>query len=414
MAIWACTTSPEPEPGSAYAGVDDATAAGIPLTLLAVGDVMNHLAVERSAERSDEGFSALFSEVRDTIASADVAFANLETPVARRGIIGDRVFNAPPALLDALYRSGFDVVSTANNHAYDQGTEGLLDTVRAVQDHAMTPVGAGGNCGLAHAPRILVRQGVRIAWFAATEILNVDLNRGMDEPCVATLDLSRLQRDVAKVRTFTDLVVVSVHWGEEYVSEPSDAQLDAAHRLVEAGADLVLGHHSHVISPIEQIHARDGHTGWVAYGLGNFISNQSAWYRHGVHSPDRGDPRDGLMLQVEIRHEPGDTRITRVRPMALWAENTTLVGARDTTSPMIQVIPVEARLASLEARLRAEQEAGRDLERSPTVAHELRQQISLLRDRLQIVADRTTLLRRRSTTTRGASTKRSRAIPRPR
>lgn len=406
MAMFACGASegvqelpafPEPELPAAVEPPP------VELTLVAVGDVMNHLAVQRSARRTREGFDALFSEVRDTISSADVAFANLETPVAPGGTTASRVFNAPPALVEALHRAGFDVLSTANNHAYDQGATGLVETVQAVESNAMTPIGAGGNCGTAHAPRVLVRKGVRLAWFAATAILNVELNRAADAPCVSMLDASRLAAEIERARPHVDLVVVSLHWGEEYVVEPSTRQVETAHVLAEAGADLVVGHHSHVVGPVERISTEDGRTAWVAYSLGNFISNQSAWYRHGVHAPEHGDPRDGLLLDVRITHRPGDTRVLSVNPVALWAENTTMVGRNNGERPAILVLPVEDHLAALEDRLLAEQRAGRLRESSNTVAKQLRQQITLLRDRLRIVGERTSVRPAGAPETRGAS-----------
>lgn len=408
LAILGCVAEMPPPPTEGPpVELPTASAEATHLTMIAVGDVMNHLAVQRSANQTREGFDALFTEVREAISAADLAFANLETPVARGGRTQPRVFNAPSALLEALSRAGFDILSAANNHAFDQGPHGLTDTVEAVEQHGMIPVGAGGNCGLATAPRIVVRKGVRTAWFGATDIMNLPLNRGTDDPCVAMLDVERLQVDIARARDYADLIVVSVHWGEEYEFEPTDDQIGAARRLVEAGADLVLGHHSHVVSPIQQIVTHDGRTAWVAYGLGNFISNQSAWYRHGVHDPEHGDPRDGLMLEVAIEHVPGRTQITRVRPVALWAENTTVVGRRASETPTIRVVPVEQRLATLEEELAQEQLAGRANDAAPTLARQLRQQIELLRDRQQIVAERTTVRRHRHPATiRGASASR--------
>ncbi|MBX2796635.1 MAG: CapA family protein [Myxococcales bacterium] len=301
-------------------------------TVVAVGDVMVHRSVERAAKRSDEGYAGLFAHVRPEIESADLAFANLETPIARTRVPrAPKVFNARAAVAEGLHQTGFDLVSVANNHIFDQGPQGLVETVRTLRAAEIVPLGAGPTCADAAATHLAVVDGIPMAWLATTELLNMPLNGRETAPCVDELDVTALsERVVAARRAGAEVVVLSVHWGDEYAVSPSPRQIEAAWALVEAGVDVILGHHTHVVQPIDKVTASDGRTGFVVYGMGNFISNQSAWYRAGVHELRHGNPRDGLLVRFHVvRRRLADapygsahhTKVTALEAIPLWGLN---------------------------------------------------------------------------------------------
>ncbi len=327
-------------------------AAPVPVrfTLAAVGDLLLHQDVQRAAETAG-GFHPLWAPVAERLAQADLAFGNLEVPLAPRTGAASRpfVFNAPARLAPDLKTSGFQVLATANNHAYDQGTAGMLETLDHLAQSGLAAVGSGPSREAAEAPLLLERRGLRIAFFARTETLNQGGNGAPTGPWVALLDLERTGAAITAVRPSVDLVVVSLHWGDEYALAPAPRQMKAAEALVAAGADLILGHHPHVLQPLRWVEA-GGRKGAVAFSLGNFISNQDRTYRPGQDEAALGDNRDGALLWATFRKGPGrSAALESVDLVPLWTLNNWpdraagRTPARDIrVSPLDQVAEVNA------------------------------------------------------------------------
>ncbi len=337
---------------------------------VAVGDVLPHGNVKNAAEAAagggaaEDGWVALLGGVADHIGDADLAFANLETPVAPGAGRGTRafVFNAPVAMLDGLRAVGFDVLSFANNHVYDQGRAGFVETLDTVAAAGFVQVGAGATRDAAHAARTLDVGGFKVAFLGATDLLNSDLNGSPDAPSVARLDVPRILAEVASARADgADLVVLSVHWGVEYAPLPRQRDLDAAHALIDGGVDVLLGHHPHVPQPLELREAPDGRLGLIAYSLGNFVSNQAWWYDAAVHAPARGRPRDGLMLAFDlVRKSYGRgpsgaelivTSLANVHVVPLWTDNDATRVAEP--APTLRVVDIDRALAEAAGALEA-------------------------------------------------------------
>jgi len=193
-------------------------------------------------------------------------------------------------------------VSVANNHAYDWGPEALLDTLERLRQAGIAPVGAGENDLAAHYPRIADLQGVKLAFLAYVDVEPKTAIAGPDKPGVAWLDADRVLADIRFARPLADLVIVSLHWGNEYATRPAKRQVELAHQMVEAGADLVVGSHPHVVQSLEQFAG-----GWIAYSLGNFVFDQKP-----------GATRRGLMLKVKLR----DKAIVEVATVPVTIEPT--------------------------------------------------------------------------------------------
>jgi poly-gamma-glutamate synthesis protein (capsule biosynthesis protein) len=306
------------------------------VTLAAVGDVLMHDAVKRSAATfgaggPDAGFAWLFEPIADLLTGADLAFANLETPIAPRGG-GTRefVFNASPDVVRALQRSGVDVVAVANNHAFDQQRAGFEETIATLDGLAMRHVGAGPT-GAAHGPERFEVGGIRVAFLAWAHFFNQEGNdcpKGPAAPCTqaALLDRVAAVEAVRAAASDADAVVVSLHWGDEYQPQPKAEDVELAHRLAEAGATVIIGHHPHVLQPIELYRRADGRTTVIAYSLGNFISNQSRGYVFGVTPDKAAATRDGALLQVElVRRDYGrgavEVEVGGAGYLPLWTEN---------------------------------------------------------------------------------------------
>ncbi|WP_433796486.1 CapA family protein [Actinoplanes sp. CA-252034] len=221
-----------------------------------------------------------FGPAAPLLSAADLTFVNLETPITRRDEPEPKryVFRADPAAATALQAAGIDAVSLANNHAMDHGRGGLTDTITAARAARVGVFGAGQDIGEAYRPWRTEVRGVRVAVFGFSQVddLADRWTAGPDRAGMAmAFDTDRAVRAVAAARTDNDLVVVMPHWGVEGDQCPSREQQDLARRLADAGADIVVGAHAHVL----QGAGRLGST-FVAYGLGNLL-----WYSSGLFPP---------------------------------------------------------------------------------------------------------------------------------
>jgi poly-gamma-glutamate synthesis protein (capsule biosynthesis protein) len=330
-----------------------------------------HEAVKRSAETHGKaaphgGYAWLFAPVADLLAEPDVTFANLETPIAPTASGGTReyVFNAPPEVVGALREAGVDVVAVANNHAFDQGRPGFEETLRRLEEAGVKAIGAGP----AEGPAVLRLEanGLRIAFLGYAHFFNADGNacpppRPGAPRCVQAgqLDRARVLEDVRAAAADSDAVVVSLHWGVEYESQPRAADIQLAHEIAEAGALVVLGHHPHVLQPIELHRRSDGRIAVIAYSLGNFVSNQSRKYVHGATPEKVAATRDGALLRVGLARRDYGRGVVRVEVdgadfLPLWTENDTADIDRrrePERRPAIRVVAIDRALAEVRAAL---------------------------------------------------------------
>jgi poly-gamma-glutamate capsule biosynthesis protein CapA/YwtB (metallophosphatase superfamily) len=353
---------PEPEPprGPVEAGR---------LRLVAGGDVLIHrrlkeTARHRAASDGSEGFDWIFAPIAPLLSAADVAFVNLEVPVApdsNRGVRGE-VFNAPAAVIDALNVAGVDAVSFANNHTFDQGGVGLVETLTRLEDAGIVAAGSGRTCAEAEAAQRIEHDGVVLALLAVTDLMNLNDNTDPATPCtfaagpVCTgdcgpdrdaihyrIDEEKVLGAIRSAAVWSDAVVVSFHWGTEYTTTPLPLYTDLAPRLVEAGADIVLGHHPHVLQPIARHTATDGREGLILYSLGNLVSDMAATYSPIGSSIRRGNTRDGLLVGVTVVKtlEVDDTmtvELEGIEVTPLWTENNRLEGG----PAAVRVVPLAA------------------------------------------------------------------------
>lgn len=257
-------------------------------TLLAVGDIMLARKVEKLMQAKGDGYP--FELVKEEIRKADIAFANLESPLSARGqaLPGKGIcFRARPEMAEVLKKAGFDVLSVANNHALDYDSEAFLDTLYHLRRNGIEPVGGGENIEQARKPVIVECQGMKVGFLAYTIFADLYYHpqyrrpfRASENRCgVAPLVENIMLEDIEGLRPRVDVVVVSLHWGTEYMDTPSEEQVNIAHSLVDRGADIVIGHHPHIMQGVEVYRGKV-----IAYSLGNFIfdQNQHLFTRQGV------------------------------------------------------------------------------------------------------------------------------------
>ncbi len=215
-----------------------------------------------------------FAKVAPLLQGADITVGNMESALGDVGTpaIKSYPFRAPPVAAQALALGGFDVVSLANNHAMDYGPEALLQALGLLDTQGVATIGAGANFDKAHAPYLTQVNGLSLAFLG---YVNVPVEAtGFDTAVWTATETTPglawgypdvIAADVTAVRPQADLVIVVLHSGYEYIEEPSEQQMAAAHAAIDAGADLVIGHHAHILQGIEYYN-----DGVIVYGLGNF------------------------------------------------------------------------------------------------------------------------------------------------
>jgi poly-gamma-glutamate synthesis protein (capsule biosynthesis protein) len=246
------------------------------ITFVAVGDNLIHDSFIRDALKEDGtyDFAPIYSEVKSIIENADLAFINQETVMAgtRFGYSGFPLFNTPQAMAIALRDLGFDILNLANNHAMDMGRNGLYATLDFLDTFPeFTVIGArkeGENA------RIIEKNNITLGFLAYTFSLNgIPLPR--DNPnLVSMINRNKMTQEINELRPLCDFLIVSIHWGAEYLLQPDRDQVSLAHFLAEHNVDLVIGHHPHVLQRVETITRKDGKEALVFYSLGNFASHQ--------------------------------------------------------------------------------------------------------------------------------------------
>ncbi|WP_246067125.1 CapA family protein [Paenibacillus koleovorans] len=238
-----------------------------------VGDVIFASTVETVLRQN--GFDYGFAQVKSVLQDADLAIANLETPITTRGDEQKKeyVYRSTPDALPAFAEAGFDLVNLANNHILDYGVDGLLDTFKHLDKTGIKYFGAGHNAEEAFRPVIVEKKGIKIAFLGLSRVVpdadwkaGKDKN-GKDRPGVAdTYGLDLPLKAITDAKSKADLVVVIPHWGIERNDMPEAYQKEYARKYIDAGADLIVGGHPHVLQGFEQYKGK-----WIAYSMGNFL-----------------------------------------------------------------------------------------------------------------------------------------------
>jgi len=246
------------------------------LSFLAAGDNLLHSSVYMPlmiGEKPDLSF--LYSEVKDIVEKADVAFINQETVMAGEsyGYTGYPLFNAPQRIANALADTGFDIINLANNHAMDMGSSGLYATLDFLDTmEEFTVIGARKQ---GESARIITKNNITLGFLSYTYSLNGIALPSNNPNLVSLINRNKMSEEITALRPLCDFLIVSMHWGEEYRLQPGNDQISLAYFLAEHNVDLIVGHHPHVLQKAELIRLDDGRKTLCFYSLGNFISHQN-------------------------------------------------------------------------------------------------------------------------------------------
>ncbi|TKD69182.1 CapA family protein [Pseudalkalibacillus hwajinpoensis] len=252
------------------------------LTLAAVGDILIHDRVyEKAVEGRGYNFNPMLSKVQKQLQDADITFANQETVIGGTaiGLSSYPSFNSPTEVGDALKTSGVDIISMANNHTLDRGEKAIQNAIKYWNKLGILYTGSYASEKDRTKIRTIEQNGISIAFLAYTYGTN-GLRPPSGKPYLVNyIDKKLMKKEILKAKKIADAVVVSIHFGNEYERYPNNDQLALSSFIAEAGGDLILGHHPHVLQPLEWIETTDNRKVLVAYSLGNFLSGQRKDYK---------------------------------------------------------------------------------------------------------------------------------------
>jgi len=242
------------------------------IVLFFVGDIMLDRGVEYMIEKYGESdYKFPFLKIADYLKKADVLFGNLEGPISDKGVKVGSIYSFRHQIkaIEGLVFAGFDILSVANNHVFDYGREAMEDNFLRLRGAGIDYLGGGFNKNQAHSAVIKNIKGIKIAYLGYNNLGSPFWSAAENKSGIAWLEKEQLKEDIAKAKAEADLVIISFHFGQEYQTFPSAEQKFFAQLAIDYGADLVVGHHPHVVQPIEKYQS-----GYIAYSLGNFIFDQ--------------------------------------------------------------------------------------------------------------------------------------------
>ncbi|MBI3232186.1 MAG: CapA family protein [Candidatus Doudnabacteria bacterium] len=280
------------------------------VSFLAVGDIMLSRKVAGKIQKSGD-LQLPFRMMKNTFDSVDFSFGTLASPFSGEDTFntaGSIIFNAPRDNIKGLVESKFKILNLANNHALDQDEDGLAYTLKYLDDNNIKHIGAGMNLNEAWQPATLDANGIKICFIGASYASINDNGQSHNNYIARIEDLDKLKTAILNLKSSCDFTVATMHAGKEYTRTPNDAQIKFAHAAIDAGADVVIGHHPHWVQTIERYcPAASSSPGeekmpeglmrsnclnpkYIFYSLGNFIFDQM-WSQ---------ETREGLTLKIQI------------------------------------------------------------------------------------------------------------------
>lgn len=286
-----------------------------------VGDVIIHERLRTREEKRKEGYKIIWSEIQKYFDQSNLSYANLEGPVAPDlgKPSGFPQFNFPEKILPSLKQAGFDVVSTANNHALDKGAKGVRSTIKNLKKHKISHTGtvssvqalAQGKETWWHISKLGEK---KIAWISCTEMTNgIKDKEGLVLYCFKDIEKVKAAIRNLKEQKNISAIILLPHWGEEEEYEIEGYRKQWAHIMLNLGASAVVGSHPHVVQKIETYKTEDGRPTVIAYSLGNFISNQFWLWT-----------KASMLLFLKFKEDPTSSQLVvdDVKYIPLWMNRT--------------------------------------------------------------------------------------------
>jgi len=281
-----------------------------------VGDIMCHSTQFKFAKVNKDSFNfnSVYKEIKPYFDNSDVVVGNLETVIEVKGVnySGYPVFNTPKDFLEGLKYAGFDILTTANNHAFDISERGVLSTIEHIKNYGMKNIGSYKSKSERDSVVIFEQNGIRFAVLSYTYGVNLYQIPENKSYLINKINSELIRSDIGKYRQKgAEIIIVSFHFGLEYSKSPNSYQMDIVKKTIDFGADIIIGAHPHTLQPIKFFKSANSKidSGFVAYSLGNFISNQRWRYSDG-----------GAVLNFTIAKNKttGDISLGGVRYLPIW------------------------------------------------------------------------------------------------
>lgn len=263
------------------------------ITVGATGDILLHQSILKRSLIKGEGYSFLpkLEQAKELFSSVDISIVNQESLAAGKefGISSYPKFNSPIEILNDLKSLGVNVVNMANNHMLDKGEEGLFAAIKNIESTGLRYCGAYYSSEDPKRFEVVEKQGVKLGFISYTDgskintdiIKNLHVNWFSGESHAMRMNrrIAKIKKDVKDMKDKADIIIISLHFGEEYHRQPGGFQKDLVQSIAETGVDVIIGHHPHVLQPFRWIENSKGKEVLVAYSLGNFFSGQSGIHR---------------------------------------------------------------------------------------------------------------------------------------
>ena len=310
------------------------------ISIAAVGDIMSHkdnLTAAYNPKTKTYDFSDCFQYIAPELKNSDLVIGNFETVTAGLKEVYSSYpsFNTPDEILKAIASSGFDVLSTANNHCLDRGVAGLARTIKLIQENGMINVGSSIDGKNKYVTKEI--NGIKVSILSYTYAFNSNdskLSKKNIEQYLSPINEAQIKKDIQSVRSQgTDAVIVIMHWGNEYQRQPSTYQTALAKKIFEWGGDIILGSHPHVVQKSE-IMKVNGQNKYVIYSMGNIVSG----YRRTDTGkrPNKIYTEDGVIVKLTIEKDTNNkVSIKTVNHIPTWLDKYYVNG-----KPVFRILPI--------------------------------------------------------------------------
>ncbi len=285
------------------------------------GDIMMHINVKRCAAVKNRvngsgesinngGFDYLYERIAPLFGRIDYVAGNMEFPVSPPFRQNGIIFNAPKEAIAGIRHAGIDVVSLANNHILDQNVKGAHDTMAFCEEYKLPYIGVGRSREEARRGYVREVNGIRIGMIAYTGLINYpNRNTGKGLHLNWIYNKEEVFADIRRMKQSCDYLVMQIHTGVEYVLEPRRSDREIYRACLDQGADLVIGHHPHMLQSMEMYQTKDGRNAAIFYSLGNFISDQKRTVLI-RNTGRRISLRDSVVVMVELAESFGTVNDT--------------------------------------------------------------------------------------------------------
>jgi poly-gamma-glutamate synthesis protein (capsule biosynthesis protein) len=261
------------------------------ITLGFVGDIMIDRGMKQSVAKYGNGdYIFAFEKIKDYLNRFDILSGNLEGPISDKGTLSGSIysFRMEPRSAMSIKEAGFDILSVANNHMGDWGRVAMEDTFQNLRDANVAYSGGGDNKEEAYDVKTILTGNTKVAYLSFSQFGKGYLEATDSFAGIAIISDEKLKSGIEKAKSENDIVIVSFHFGEEYKKEPNNYQKTIAHKAIDYGADLVVGHHPHVVEAVEKYKDK-----YIAYSLGNFVFDQHF----------SKETMEGLALKVTVENK---------------------------------------------------------------------------------------------------------------